>query len=67
MTSLRGMELQRQKEIIERWLDTPGIPADAQTQLLEMLSDVNKEMQNLMTCRETLHDDRDSMVSSRLG
>ena len=57
------MELQRQKEIIEVWLDTPGIPVDARIQLLEMLSEVNKEMHNLMTCPETLHDDRDRLAS----
>lgn len=38
------MELQCQKKIIERWLQTPGIPTDAHAKLLEMLSEVNAEM-----------------------
>ena len=37
------MELRSQKEIIEQWLQTPGIPA-AHARLLEMLSEVKKEM-----------------------
>lgn len=39
MTSRRVLELQRQKEIIERWLDIPGIPADAHQKLVEMLAE----------------------------
>ncbi len=42
----RGMELQW-REVIERWLDTPGIPVDARTGLLEMLKGVNEEMARL--------------------
>ena len=44
MTSRRFMELQCQKEIIERWLQIPGIPTDAHAKLLEMLSEVDAEM-----------------------
>ena len=47
-TSNRCMELQRQKEIIQLWLDTTGIPADVHEQLLEMLIDVNKEISALL-------------------
>jgi cell division FtsZ-interacting protein ZapD len=42
--SQKLMELQRQKEIIEQWLQTPGIPTDAHAKLLDMLSEVNAEM-----------------------
>jgi cell division FtsZ-interacting protein ZapD len=42
--SQKLMELQRQKEIIEQWLQTPGIPSDAHAKLLDMLSEVNAEM-----------------------
>lgn len=44
MTSQRLMELQRQKEIIEQWLQTPGVPNDAHAKLLEMPSEVKTEM-----------------------
>jgi hypothetical protein len=43
----RSAELQWQQEIIELWLNTPGIPADARTGLLEMLRDVKEEKENL--------------------
>ena len=44
MRSQKLMELQRQKEIIEQWLQTPGIPIDTHAKLLDMLSEVNAEM-----------------------
>lgn len=44
MRSQKLMELQHQKEIIEQWLQTPGIPTDAHARLLDMLSEVNAEM-----------------------
>ena len=59
----RGVELERQKEIIEMWLHTPDIPADARTHLLEMLTDVNKEIHNLIACRKSLLDDRNRLAS----
>ena len=62
-TSRRGMELQRHKEIIEIWLHTPGIPADANSQLLEMLGNVNREIHILMGCRDDLIDDRGPLAS----
>lgn len=49
MTSQMFIELQRQKEIIEQWLNTPGIPADAHARLLEMLNEVNEETISLLT------------------
>jgi hypothetical protein len=44
VTSRRVSELQREKEIIELWLHTPGIPTDARHKLLEMLAEVNTEL-----------------------
>jgi hypothetical protein len=41
------MELQWQLEVIEKWLETPGIPLDARSGFLEMLQDVNEEMAKL--------------------
>lgn len=38
------MSLELQKEIIEQWLLTPGIPTDAHSKLLEMLCEVKTEM-----------------------
>jgi len=34
-------------EVISQWLNTPGIPDDARDGLLEILSNVKKEMGNL--------------------
>jgi hypothetical protein len=47
MTLPRGTELQWQREVIERWLNTPSIPFDARTGLLEMLKEVKEEMGRL--------------------
>jgi hypothetical protein len=47
MTSPRRIELQWQQNIIELWLNTPRIPDDSRPGLLEMLSDVNEEVENL--------------------
>ena len=46
MTSRRVSELQQEKEIIELWLHTPGIPTDARQTLLERLAEVNKEFKD---------------------
>lgn len=43
----RSAELQWQQEIIELWLNTPGIPDDARIGLNEMLSSVKQEKENL--------------------
>ncbi len=43
----RYIELQWQQEIIELWLNTPSIPDDSRSGLLEMLSVVNEEVGNL--------------------
>lgn len=47
MTLPRDMELQWQRDVIERWLNTPSIPFDARTGLLEMLKEVQAEMGRL--------------------
>ena len=44
MTSRKLIELQRQKEIVEQWLQIPGILSDARARLLEMLGELNAEM-----------------------
>jgi cell division FtsZ-interacting protein ZapD len=49
VTSERSIELQRQKDIIEQWLNTPGIPVDAHAKLLQMLSEVNEEINSFVT------------------
>ena len=41
------MELQWQREVIERWLNTPSIPLDARTGLLAMLEGVKEDMARL--------------------
>jgi|SRR5277367_5772622 len=43
---LRLMELHWQKEVIERWLDSP-IPLDSITMLEELLSSVDRELAKL--------------------
>ena len=47
MTLPRNMELQWQRDVIERWLNTPSIPFDARTGFLEMLKEVKAEMGRL--------------------
>ena len=56
MTPQQFTELRPQKEIIEHWLNTPGIPADAHAKLLEMLSDVNEKMISLIGSNTHLDD-----------
>jgi cell division FtsZ-interacting protein ZapD len=48
MTLPRSVELQWQREIIERWLSTPGVPADAREILFEELQEVNEEIVSLV-------------------
>jgi hypothetical protein len=43
----RCIELQRQQEIIELWLNTPSVPHDSGPGLLDMLSAVKEEVENL--------------------
>ena len=46
VTLPRSMELQWQKEIIERWLNSPGVPANAQGALREELEELKKEIED---------------------
>jgi hypothetical protein len=48
MTLPRSVELKWQQEIIELWLNTPGIPTDARTSLTEMLRNVKEEREDLL-------------------
>jgi hypothetical protein len=49
MTLPRSAELQWQKEIIKLWLITASIPPDLRTELIELLSTVEKEMEELQS------------------
>ena len=49
MTLPRSAELQWQKEIIKLWLITASIPPDLRTELIELLSAVEKEMEELQS------------------
>jgi hypothetical protein len=51
MTLPRSTELQWQREVIEKWLNTPSIPLDARTGLLETLKEVKEEMARLEAAR----------------
>lgn len=57
MTSRKLMKLQRQKEIIEQWLQTPGIPTDAHAKLLEMLGEVSAEIMTRFATANNDHND----------
>ena len=48
----RSVELQWQKEVIERWLTTGGITPDLRPGLLEMLRVLNDELDDLETDRQ---------------
>lgn len=47
MTLPRSVELKWHCEVIERWLDTPGIPSEAREGLLAMQREVKEEMETL--------------------
>lgn len=47
MTLSKSIELKWQCEVIERWLNTPGIPIDAREGLLAMQKEVKEEMETL--------------------
>jgi hypothetical protein len=51
MTLPRSMELQWQRDVIEKWLNTASVPFDARTGLLEMLKEVKEEMGRLEAAR----------------
>jgi hypothetical protein len=47
MTLPKRIELKWQYEVIERWLNTPGIPSDTREGLLAMQREVKEEMEAL--------------------
>jgi hypothetical protein len=47
MTLPKRVELQWQRDVIEKWLNTPSIPLDARTGLLAMLEGVKEDMARL--------------------
>jgi hypothetical protein len=47
MTLPKSIELKWHCEVIERWLNTPGVPAEAREGLLDMQREVNEEMKTL--------------------
>jgi hypothetical protein len=51
MTLPRSNELQWQREVIEKWLNTPDTPPDARAGLVEMLRGVKEEMERLEAAR----------------
>jgi hypothetical protein len=47
VTPPKSIELEWRSEVIERWLNTPGIPSDAREGLLAMQSEVKEEIERL--------------------
>jgi hypothetical protein len=47
MTMPKSIELNWHCEIIERWLNTPGIPSEAREGLLAMQTEVKEKMEAL--------------------
>ena len=58
MTLDRRMELQWQQETIQRWLNTPGVPADAREGLLLMLTRVMEELLHTGRVEQKSHRER---------
>jgi hypothetical protein len=56
MTLPRNVNLQWQREVIEKWLNTPDVPLDARTGLVEMLRVVKEEMEKLEAGRNYFHE-----------
>lgn len=56
MTLPRSADLRWQQEVIERWLNTPGIPTDAREALVEMLRVVKEETEQLEMASSYFHD-----------
>ena len=63
MTLPRSLELRWQEEVIERWLNTPGIPEDICRELRAMLWDVRREMSELEHAGEILDRNQDRRAS----
>ena len=56
MTLPRSVELRWQREVIERWLHTPGIPADAHTNLVQMLKQLETETDDSTLSTKEVHE-----------
>ena len=65
MTLLRSVELCWQKDVIEQWLNTSGVPADARAQLLEMLRDLKAEMDISAPCTPDIHESGRRVATAR--
>jgi hypothetical protein len=63
MTLPRSMELQWQREVIEKWLNTPDVPFDAHAGLLEMLRVVKEETEKLEAAHKHFHEDINGWAS----
>jgi hypothetical protein len=51
------VELRRQQEIIERWIECSGAPGDSQAHFQEMLDHVRSELQTLEAASAVDKDD----------
>ena len=51
MTLPKKIELRWQNEVIESWLNRPGIPSEAREELLAMQRALKKEMETLEESR----------------
>ena len=65
MTLPRSVELRWQEDVIERWLHTPNVPADAHAILLEMLRDLKDEMSSLAPGTTEVHERGKRVASLR--
>jgi hypothetical protein len=65
MTLPRSVELCWQKDVIEQWLNTSGVPTDAHAQLLEMLRDLKAEMDISAPCTTDVPESRKRVASAR--
>jgi hypothetical protein len=54
------MELQWQREVIERWMNTPNIPSDARASLLELLVIVKADLNKLEEAQNNYRSSRAS-------
>jgi hypothetical protein len=65
MTLPRSVELCWQKNVIEQWLNTSGVPADAHAQLLKMLRDLEAEMDLSAPCTTDVPESGKRVASAR--
>lgn len=65
MTLPRSVELRWQQDVIERWLHTPGVSADAHANLLEMLRDLKDELNSVAPGTKEVHERGKRVASGR--